>query len=92
MSDFDRVWDRIMRNAGQTFRTKTGLDFTYVVPGNFLRVEREGTEINRSLSRTNFRKAAAVMPTDGPGDLRGRQGSSYTWAILMDTRIRQTDW
>jgi hypothetical protein len=55
------------------------------VPGNYLRVTREGDEINRSLSRTNFSKAAALMPTDGPGAIKARQGSAYTWAILMDT-------
>lgn len=78
MQDFDDVWDRIRRHAGETFHTATGLPF--------------GEEINRSLSKTNFAKAAAVMPATGPGDLKDRQGSSYTWAILMDRRIRQNDW
>lgn len=92
MTSFDHVWDRIRRCAGQTFSTATGLPFTYRVPGDFLRVEREGREINRSLSRTNFEKAAAEMPVDKPSDIKGRQGSAYTWAILMDQRIRQRDW
>jgi hypothetical protein len=92
MTSFDDVWDRIRRCAGQTFSTATGLPFTYRVPGEFLRVEREGREINRSLSRTNFEKAAAEMPVDKPSDIEGRQGSAYTWAILMDQRIRQGDW
>ena len=55
-------------------------------------MNREGREINRSLSRTNFMKAAALMPTDGPGKLKDRQGAAYTWAILMDERIRGADW
>lgn len=92
MTSFDDVWDRIRRCAGQTFSTATGLPFTYRVPGEFLRVQREGREINRSLSRTNFEKAAADMPADKPSDIKGRQGSAYTWAILMDQRIRQRDW
>jgi hypothetical protein len=47
---------------------------------------------NRNLSRTNFAKALGLMPVDGPGNLAGRQGASYTWAILMDRRIREEDW
>lgn len=92
MRDFEDVWDRIRRNAGSTFTTKQGHQFTYVVPGQFMRVTRDGREVNRSLSKTNFRNAAAQMPTDGPGALRNAQGASYTWAILMDNRIRSSDW
>ena len=55
------------------------LPFTYDVPGNYLRVDRT----NRNLSRTNFAKAIELMPADGPGQLTGRQGASYTWAILL---------
>jgi hypothetical protein len=90
--DADSLWDRIRRHAGEEFRTKTGLPFTYRVPGNYVRVRRGGREINRSLSRTNFVKAAALMPADSLGALRERQGSSYTWAILMDSRIRGGEW
>jgi hypothetical protein len=45
-----QVWERIQRHAGEKFVTKTGQAFTYRVPGNFVRVERGATEINRSLS------------------------------------------
>ena len=92
MADFDNVWDRIRRCAGQTFTTSTGLPFTYRVPGAYLRVSRDGREINRSLSRTNFAKAATAMPAARPSDLKESQGSAYTWAILMDERVRQADW
>lgn len=92
MAEIEHVWERIRRSAGQEFHTITGLPFTFEVPGNYLRVKREGEEVNRSLSRTNFEKALRLMPADGPGALKARQGSSYTWAILMDPRIRQSDW
>jgi hypothetical protein len=92
VTDIDTVWERIKRHAGQEFQTISGLPFTYVVPGKFLRVTRDGTEINRSLSRTNFEKALMLMPADSPGALKSRQGPSYTWAILMDRRIRLSDW
>lgn len=92
MTDIDTVWERIQRHAGSEFRTVRGLSFTYRVPGQYLRVTRDGEEVNRSLSRTNFEHALALMPADGPGVLKGRQGASYTWAILMDSRVRQGDW
>jgi hypothetical protein len=88
MRDVDSAWSRIRVHAGQEFRTTTGLPFTYEVPGNYLRVSRT----IRNLSRTNFAKAIDLMPTEGPGQLHGLQGPSYTWAILMDPRIRQGDW
>lgn len=92
MVDEDAVWARIQRHAGQTFQTITGLNFSYRVPGNRLRVIRDGREINRNLSRTSMMKAAAVMPVDGPGQIQDRSGAAYTWAILMDPRIRASDW
>jgi hypothetical protein len=84
----DGVWARIRTCAGQEFRTVTGIPFTYEVPGNYLRVHG----IDRNLSRTNFSKAIELMPAEGPGQLQGRQGASYTWAILMDPRIREDNW
>ena len=92
MANFDDVWSRIERQAGQTFETATGLPFTYRVPGNYLKVCRDGREIDRSLSRTNFEKAAVAMPTAKPSDIKESQGSAYTWAILMDRRIRGDAW
>jgi len=92
MSTCDDVWDRIGRCAGQTFTTASGLPFTYRAPGDYLRIDRDGREINRSLSRTNFEKAARLMPAKKPSDIKESQGSAYTWAILMDKRVRQSDW
>jgi hypothetical protein len=86
------VWERIRRYAGFEFRTATDLPFTCAVPGNFLRITREGREINRSLSPTNFEKAIEAMPVAVPSGLSDRQGPSYTWAILMDRRVRSDDW
>lgn len=86
--DIEDVWSRIRAHAQELFHTKTGLPFTYEVPGNYLRVNRA----NRSLSKTNFAKALDAMPAHGPGAIKDRQGSAYTWAILMDPRIRQRDW
>lgn len=92
MVALEDVWARIERHAGQTFSTATGLPFTYRAPGDYLKVTRDGRETNRSLSRTNFQKASAFMPATKPSDIKESQGSAYTWAILMDHRIRGDDW
>ena len=92
MTEFADIWARIGLCEGQVFRTFTGLPFSYQMPGDYLRVSRDGHEVNRSLSRTNFEKAIASMPASRPSDIKDRQGSAYTWAILMDARIRGADW
>lgn len=86
--DIDAVWERIVRHAGDEFQTVTGLSFAYEVPGNYLLVSRTV----RNLSRSNFAKALDLMPAGKPSDLKELQGASYTWAILMDPRIRGSDW
>lgn len=86
--DIEDVWPRIAAHAQELFHTKTGLPFTYEVPGKYLRVNRA----NRSLSKTNFAKALKAIPAHGPGEIKDRQGSAYTWAILMDPRIRRGEW
>lgn len=89
VADIESVWLRIGRHQGEQFATVTGLPFVYTVPGNYLLVDRTV----RNHSRSNFRKALECMPApEGPTALRGLQGASYTWAILMDPRIRSTDW
>ena len=92
MVTIDEVWPRIVNCSGQSFTTKTGMAFTYATPGQFLRVTRNGREVNRTLSRTNFERALAAMPAVGPSAIKDRQGSAYTWAFLMDPRVRQQDW
>jgi len=90
VGDIGEVWRRIEAHAGEMFRTTTGLPFTYRVPGAFLLVTRDGREVNRSLSKMNFEKAIALMPASTPTALKDLQGTAYTWAILMDPRIRTT--
>ncbi|WP_344279367.1 hypothetical protein [Actinomadura napierensis] len=87
-ADFAEVWERIRHHAGAEFHTILGRPFVYEVPGNYLRTNRT----NRNLPRSNFAKALAVMPVDGPGAIPECQGPSYTWAILMDPRIRGDSW
>jgi hypothetical protein len=84
----NEIWSRIERHAGEDFRLIGGKVFSYEVPGNYLRpIGRV-----RHLSKTNFGKALERVPLDNTGSVSDLQGPSYVYAILMDPRIRQSDW
>jgi hypothetical protein len=86
---FAVVWDRIRANARQSFHTKTGLDFSFVVQGDGLFPSRTKYRV----SKEDFRTAYAHAPYDGPGRLNDVvRGPAYVWAILHDRRIRKGDW
>lgn len=84
----DEIWRRIEQHAGEDFRLIGGKVFSYEVPGNYLcPVGRV-----RHLSKTNFGKALDRVPLDNTGSVSDLQGPSYVYAILMDPRIRRSDW
>ena len=87
MASFDDVCTRIESYAGQTSNTVTGLPFTYRTPGDYLKVTRDGREINRSLSHTNFRKASASMPTPASSNRPSRRP---VYAPATSTAPRRT--
>jgi hypothetical protein len=62
MANFDAVWERVRRHAGEEFRTIGGLPFAYEVRGSQVHVTRDGREVNRALSRGNFEQAMRLMP------------------------------
>ncbi len=93
MTNIESVWNRISQNAGATFNTKTSQSFTYSISGAVLTIIRNGKEINRNISISNFVKALSQVPLSGPGEISNLvQGSSYVYAILMDERIKRSDW
>jgi hypothetical protein len=88
MVDIGTVWSRIAAHAGEDFRLVRGDLFQYEVPGNYLLpVGRV-----RHLSRTNFAKALDRLPLENTRSVSDLQGPSYVYAILMDSRIRRSDW
>lgn len=77
--DFSSVWDLVLKNAGQTFYTVTGLPFTYQVQDDVVRTSRT----NYRLTKRDFEKAFEQMPLSGPGPLNDIvRGPSYIFAIL----------
>lgn len=81
---FDIVWKNIIFNEGQTFLTKSNIEFKYKVKGNAIITDRT----NYPLNRNNFKKAYDLLPLDGPGKINNIvRGPAYVWAILNDKRI-----
>jgi hypothetical protein len=88
MATFSTVWRRIEQHAGEKFRQKTGGEFTYSIRAGCLIPDRT----NRQLPRSNFEKAFDLVPLENTVPLQRLQGPSYIFAVLMDERIRATDW
>lgn len=86
--DITTIWSRIESHAGERFQQKRGGEFTYAVSGSSLTTDRA----NRNLPRSDFEEALHLVPLDGPGQVQHLQGPSFVYAILMDERIRQSDW
>ena len=86
---FEEIWRRILKHEGEMFYTKTGKPFTYRVEKNNVIPDR--TEF--PLHKSNFEKAYAIVPIDGPGEISNVvMGSAYVWAILHDSRISKGNW
>jgi hypothetical protein len=86
MDAFDTVWQRIEAHAGQQFRTKTGLPFTYKFVESSVVPDRTGYPLHVS----NFRAAFDLLPLRGPGQINSLvRGPAYVYAILADQRIVQ---
>jgi hypothetical protein len=86
---FEVVWARITRHAGEPFRTKTGLRFTY-------RIDGEGFYPSRTdyrVTKRDFERAFREVPIPGPGAINWEiRGPAYVWAVLHDGRIRMGEW
>lgn len=88
-TSFRSVWERIVAHAGETFRTKRNLEFTY-------HVDRDDFYQSRTkyrISRSDFTKAYQNVPLDGPGAINTEvRGPAYVWAVLHDRRISRGEW
>lgn len=85
------VWERISRHAGEPgFHTRTGKDVTYDVDDDAIVVRGvRGARIPRDHVEEAARHVPFSSLREVPQELWGR---SYLFAILMDARIRRTDW
>ena len=86
---FQEIWTRIVAHPGQTFHTKTALEFTYEMEGDGFCPSRAAYRI----SKTDFETAYDMVPIDGPGVINNIvRGPAYVWAVLHDNRISSGEW
>ena len=82
------VWDRIEKNAGSEFHLIRGATFRYAVVSGHVIPDRT----NQQIPKSHFEKALALVPLGNTTEIQNLRGPSFIYAILMDARIRQSDW
>lgn len=82
------VWERIKENEGQVFRQIRGGEFTYKIKGNAIELHRT----NRLVFKGIIEKALQYVPLENTKPLQMFQAPSCLYALLMDYRIRKSDW
>jgi hypothetical protein len=86
---FEEIWKQIVARAGETFHTKTGLEFTYRVDSDEVYPNRT----NYRIPKTDFKTAFKLVPIDGQGKIyRSVRGPAYVWTILHDPKISRGEW
>jgi hypothetical protein len=89
MTNFNEIWSRIEAHAGETFYQMKGGEFTYKVEGGHVYVSRTDQRIPKS----HFEGALALVPLRNTVPLQEKfRGPSFIFGILMDERIKQSDW
>ena len=88
MVEFADVWTRIRNHSGEVFRQIRGGEFTYVAHDGYIEPDRT----RQNLPRSHFEAAFELVPLEDTTLVQHLRGPSYLYAILMDRRIRQSDW
>ncbi len=90
MADIETVWSRIVAHKREVFQLIKGEEFTYEISGNTIKPNR----VNRQIPKSNIEKALPYLPFDTTTEPTrlDLQAPAYVYAILMDSRIRQSDW
>jgi hypothetical protein len=83
----DEIWRNILKNEGNTFYTKTGIDFLYSVNGNSLYPKPSNGSTIFPITKTTLEDAMELMPLRNTVPLQKYKAPSYIYAILTDKRI-----
>jgi hypothetical protein len=84
----NEIWTRIKSCAGETFQQIRGKKFSYVVNGDYVDL----SSTNHRIPKKHFQEALLMVPLPSTVEVQHLRGPSYIYAILMDKRIRKTDW
>jgi hypothetical protein len=88
MPSLEIVWQRIETHAGEQFMQIRGGKFIYEVIGGHVVPDRT----NQQIPKSHFEKALVLLPLENTVRIQHLRGPSYIYAILMDDRIRMSDW
>lgn len=88
MLAFNTIWDRIKASEGLEFRQIRGKQFTYAVVGSAI----IPSTTNQNIPKAHFKEASALLPLKNTVAVQHLRGPSFIYAVLMDSRIKQTDW
>ena len=88
MTPFEATWERVVRNAGEFFKTGEGTWFTYKVDGEHLLPSHSELRIPRS----DFQKAFPLLPVHPAKLNKFVSGPKFVWAVLHDPRISEGKW
>lgn len=89
MIEIEEVWSRIKAHQREKFYQIKGGEFTYVVDMGHVKPDRTFQQIPKS----HFEKALALVPLANTVPLQKKfRGPSFIYSILMDKRIRKSDW
>jgi hypothetical protein len=88
MISFDAVWKRIEFHSGETFTQIRGGEFSYEAKKAYIILDRT----NQNISQSDFEEAYHLLPLQNTTSIQHLRGPSYIYAILMDNRIRLSDW
>jgi len=88
MIGINDVWSRIIAHTGEKFYQIRGGEFTYEIYGGHVHPNRTKQQIPKS----HFEEALGYVPLENTIPVQHLRGPSYIYAILMDNRIRRSDW
>ena len=88
MASIIEVWSRIKEHEGDTFKTITGLEFSYSIDGDSIIPSRTDWNIPKS----HVGKSLERVPLKDTTEIKDLMGPSYLWGILNDERISSGDW
>ena len=82
------VWERIRAHESETFTQIRGGEFSYLVRGDALKLDRTDWFVPHS----HIDEALDLVPLENTVPVQHLFGPSYMYAVLMDPRIKRDDW
>ncbi len=84
--NINTVWLNILRNENETFRTVTGISYTYTAKNDFILINNDR---RRKITKEEIARALLIEnPSPSKIKLEGVWGPSYVYGIITDNRIK----